>query len=156
MKVTLFYCAGNLAETLGLHRVDELAGVGRRMPVTMTAFTVAALGMMGLPPTAGFVSKWFLGLGGIYADEPWVLGVVLTSSLLNAAYFLPIVYRAWFEERKHSWGEARTEGRWETSWGLLLPPVATALATLAAGLFAGSDVSPLAWAEFIAAQVWGE
>jgi multicomponent Na+:H+ antiporter subunit D len=155
MKVTLFYCAGNLAETLGLHRVDELQGVGRRMPVTMTAFTIAALGMIGLPPTAGFVSKWYLGLGGIYAGEPWVLAVILTSSLLNAAYFLPIVYSAWFEEREHGWGESRTESRWETSWGLLLPAVATAAATLAAGLFAGADVSPLAWAEFIAAQVWG-
>jgi multicomponent Na+:H+ antiporter subunit D len=57
MKITLFFCAGNLAETLGVHKVSEMHGVGRRMPGTMAAFSVAALGMIGIPPMAGFISK---------------------------------------------------------------------------------------------------
>jgi multicomponent Na+:H+ antiporter subunit D len=95
-KVTLFYCAGNLAKTLGVTKVSELDGVGRRMPVTMTAFTIAALGMIGIPPTAGFITKWHLGLGGLEAGQGWVIGVLLLSSVLNAAYFLPAIARAWF------------------------------------------------------------
>jgi multicomponent Na+:H+ antiporter subunit D len=70
MKITLFLCAGVVAETLGIHRIREMAGLGRRLPLTMLAFTVAAVGMIGLPPTAGFVSKWYLGLGGLAAGEP--------------------------------------------------------------------------------------
>ncbi len=68
MKITMFFCAGNLAETLGIHRISEMNGVGRRMPWTMTAFSLAALGMIGVPPLAGFISKWYLGLGALEAD----------------------------------------------------------------------------------------
>jgi multicomponent Na+:H+ antiporter subunit D len=95
-KVTLFYCAGILAKTLGVTKVSQLDGIGRRMPVTMTAFTIAALGMIGIPPTAGFITKWHLGLGGLAAGQGWVIGVLLLSSVLNAAYFLPAIARAWF------------------------------------------------------------
>ena len=69
MKITLFFCAGNLAETLGIHRISEMDGVGRRLPLTMAAFTVGAVGMIGIPPTVGFVSKWYLCLGGISAEQ---------------------------------------------------------------------------------------
>jgi multicomponent K+:H+ antiporter subunit A len=74
MKITLFFCAGNLAETLGMHRVSEMRGVGRRMPWTMAAFTVAAFGMIGVPPLAGFVSKWYLGSARSRPAQPWVVG----------------------------------------------------------------------------------
>ncbi|MBC7173380.1 MAG: monovalent cation/H+ antiporter subunit D family protein, partial [Polyangiaceae bacterium] len=77
MKITLFFCAGNLAAELGLHKVSELRGVGRRMPWTMGAFTLASLGMIGIPPTAGFVTKWYLATGAVAAGEPWVLGVLV-------------------------------------------------------------------------------
>jgi multicomponent Na+:H+ antiporter subunit D len=160
MKVTLFYCAGNVAEALGIHHVHEMRGVGRRMPVTMAAFTVAALGMMGVPPTAGFVSKWFLGLGGLEAGEPWVVVVLLSSSLLNAAYFLPIVYRAWFQEPDRAWpdhsvrelagGPLRGRLRLEAPASLLAPAALTGLATVGAGILAASDLSPLTWARQVA------
>jgi multicomponent Na+:H+ antiporter subunit D len=160
MKITLFFCAGNLAETLGIHHVHEMRGVGRRMPVTMAAFTVAALGMMGVPPTAGFVSKWFLGLGGLEAGEPWVVVVLLSSSLLNAAYFLPIVYRAWFQEPDRAWpdhsvrelagGPLRGRLRLEAPASLLAPAALTGLATVGAGILAASDLSPLTWARQVA------
>ena len=103
MKITLFFCAGNYAETLGLHKVSELDGVGRRMPLTTAAFTVAALGMIGLPPMAGFISKWYLGLGALEAGDTWAVVVLAGSSALNAAYFLPILHRAWFRTPAGPW-----------------------------------------------------
>lgn len=148
MKVTLFFCAGNLAEELGIHRVDELRGVGRRMPLTMTAFTVAAFGMIGVPPVAGFVSKWYLGVGALEAKEPWVIVVLLTSTLLNAAYFLPLVRDAWFGEPAQAWRRPTT--RTEIGLWLLLPTVAGGVLSLAVGLFAGFPFSPLGWAKLIA------
>lgn len=152
MKITLFFCAGNFAETLKLHRVSELDGVGRRMPWTMAAFTIAALGMIGVPPVAGFVSKWYLGLGAFEADQLWVLWVLAGSSALNAMYFLPIVYRGWFRPPPSQWNEVIPAGRFETRWMLLLPPVATAVLALAAGVLANADFSPLDWSRLIATR----
>lgn len=152
MKITLFFCAGNLAETLGIHRVSEMDGVGRRMPWTMAAFTVAAFGMIGVPPMAGFISKWTLGLGALEAHMPWVLGVLVASSLLNAAYFLPFLYAAWFKPQAGPWPAEEPRGRFETNWLLLWPPLVTALLTVGAGLFAAAPFSPLDWAKLIAAR----
>jgi multicomponent Na+:H+ antiporter subunit D len=150
MKVTLFYCAGNFAETLGVHAIRELDGAGRRMPLTSAAFTIGAFGMIGVPPLAGFVSKWYLGLGAFEAGMPWVLGVLIVSSMLNAAYFLPIVHRLWFRPQNGAWPEERTFGRFETSAWFLVPTIATALFTVGAGVFAGAPFSPLEWAMLIA------
>ncbi len=86
MKITLFFAAGNYAETLGINRVSQMNGVGKRMPGTTLAFTIGALGMIGIPPVAGFVSKWYLGQGAVEAGvAAWVLPVLIASSLLNAA-----------------------------------------------------------------------
>ncbi len=150
MKITLFFCAGNLAETLGIHKVSEMNGVGRRMPWTMAAFSIGALGMIGVPPIAGFISKWYLGLGALEADQGWVILVLAGSSLLNAAYFLPILHRAWFRAPPDSWPDEHDFGKHETAWALLLPPVITALLALGAGLAAAVPFSPLAWAQLIA------
>ncbi len=150
MKITLFFCAGNLAETLGIHKISEMDGVGRRMPWTMAAFTLGAFGMIGVPPLAGFISKWYLGLGALEAGQGWVIWVLVGSSLLNAAYFLPILYAAWFKAPATHWPHERSFGRQETAWMLLLPPVLTALLSLAVGLLANTTFSPLQWAVFIA------
>jgi multicomponent Na+:H+ antiporter subunit D len=155
MKITLFFCAGNYAETLGIHRVSEMNGVGRRMPWTTLAFTVGSLGMIGVPPFAGFISKFYLKKGAIAAGEEWVTLVLAASSLLNAAYFLPIVYRAWFLDPEPEWPKERTFGRWETHWMLLLPPLLTAAMVLLAGIFADSPYSPLSWAKIIAGREYG-
>lgn len=156
MKITLFFCAGNYAETLGVHKVSDMDGVGRRMPWTSLAFTVGALGMIGVPPVAGFVSKWYLGLGAADAGSDWVLLVLAISSLLNAAYFLPILYRAWFKPSAPQWPkEAVHNGRFETLGALLWPPVITALLALSAGLFAAAPFSPLEWATLIAEREYG-
>lgn len=152
MKITLFFCAGNLAETLSIHKVSEMDGVARRMPWTMTAFTVGAFGMIGAPPLAGFISKWYLGLGALEADQGWMVFVLAGSSLLNAAYFLPILHAAWFREPTVAWPEERDFGRKETAWALLLPPLVTAAFALGAGLLASLPFSPLGWAKLIAAR----
>ena len=149
MKVTLFFCAGNLAETLGIHKVSEMNGVGRRMPWTMAAFSIACLGMIGVPPLAGFVTKWYLGLGALDAGQEWIIFILMGSSLLNAVYFLPILFAAWFKPPLNSWPAERSFGRAETAWTLLIPPVVTALLTLTIGLFASAPFSPLQWARFI-------
>jgi multicomponent Na+:H+ antiporter subunit D len=155
MKITLFFCAGNYAETLGIHKISELPGVGRRMPWTTAAFTIAALGMIGVPPAAGFVTKWFLGTGAMEAGQYWVIGVLVASGLLNALYFLPIVYASWFGKPAAPWPEDRQFGRWETHWMLLAPPLVTAALVLAMGLFANAPFSPLWWVRFIAAREYG-
>jgi multicomponent Na+:H+ antiporter subunit D len=155
MKVTLFFCAGVVAETLGLYRISEMAGVARRLPLTMAAFAVGAFGMMGLPPMAGFISKWFLGVGAVEAGQPWAVAVLATSTVLNAAYFLPVVYTAWFRKPAGAWKEKRPPTRFEADWLLLFPTLAVALLVPALGLLAGLDVSPLAWARVIAAREWG-
>jgi multicomponent Na+:H+ antiporter subunit D len=144
LKITLFMCAGNFSENLGVHRVSEMAGIGRRMPLSMGAFSVAALGMIGLPPMAGFITKFVLAWGGIESGHPWVILVLLASSLLNAAYFLPVLYSAWFREPGP---DSPVRGHYlhrPTAW-LLLPPLTTAALGLAAGAFAQFDLSPLGW-----------
>lgn len=152
MKITLFFCAGSLAETLGIHKVSELRGVGRRMPWTMAAFTLGALGMIGVPPTAGFISKWYLGLGGLEANQGWAVAVLATSSLLNAAYFLPPLYAAWFQEPEGEWHVEHAGGRFEADWRLLFPSLITAVLVIAVGLFASANLSPLTWVKLIAAR----
>lgn len=146
MKITLFFCAGLYDERAGIRRIAELDGSGRRMPLTSICFTIGAMGMIGIPPVAGFVSKLYLGLGGLQAGEPWVVGVLAASALLNAGYFLPPIYRIWF-------GTAPADAPPvdEHAPGMLVPAVLTAAASLAAGLFAGLAISPLGWASLIAA-----
>lgn len=159
MKITLFFCAGNYAETLGIHKVSEMGGAGHRMPLTTLAFSIAALGLIGVPATAGFVSKWYLGQGALAAGLPWVLAVLAASSLLNAAYFLPVLYRAWFLPPPAAWPEGNIlpRGSRETTLLLLLPPLFTAGLTLLAGMLAMTEFSPLAWARLITSreyQTW--
>jgi multicomponent Na+:H+ antiporter subunit D len=95
-KITLFFCAGAIFVATGKKNMSEMVGIGRRMPVTMTAFFIGALSIIGMPPCGGFVSKWYLVLGSLQAQQIPVLVVLLFSSLLNAGYFMPFVYRAFF------------------------------------------------------------
>ncbi len=156
MKITLFFCAGNIAETLGVHDISRMNGVGRRLPLTMTAFSLAALGMIGLPPMAGFVSKWYLGLGALGQGQGWLIAVLVLSSLLNAAYFLPILYSAWFKEQEGDWpADCGPVGAVECHWMLVAPPIITATLSLLVGLLANSNLSPLAWVRFIVSKGYG-
>jgi len=154
MKITMFFAAGNVAETYGYKKISQLNGIGRRMPLTMGAFTIAAFGMIGLPPVAGFISKWYLGLGAVEAGSYWVVLVLLASSALNAAYFLPIVYRAWFCEPDYEVSRLRNSGRLEAQALLLIPVVVTGILSLAAGVFAAMAGSPLSIAREIAEKLY--
>jgi len=95
-KITLFMCAGSILVASGKKNISEMKGIGTKMPVTMFAFSIGALSVIGIPPCGGFISKWYLALGCIEAEQIPLLVVLLTSSFLNAAYFLPIVYQAFF------------------------------------------------------------
>ncbi|MGL5837549.1 MAG: complex I subunit 5 family protein [Sphingorhabdus sp.] len=150
MKITLFMCAGNVAEVLHLHKISELDGVGRRLPLTMTAFTIAALGMIGIPPLAGFISKYYLVAGGLDAGAGWVLPVLIGSSALNAAYFLPVIHRIWFRQPAGRWQILPIRSRFEAPLMLLAPPLITGFLVVAVGVFANAWFSPLAWARLIA------
>jgi len=101
MKITLFFCAGAIYAKTGRENISEMDGIGKQMPLTMAAFTVGALGLAGLPPVGGFLSKWFLAQGTLASGHPLLLAVLLLSGLLNAGYFFPIVVRAYFRPSKH-------------------------------------------------------
>ncbi|GGB69070.1 proton-conducting transporter transmembrane domain-containing protein [Blastomonas aquatica] len=148
MKITLFFCAGIFDERADIRRIDQLDGIGAHMPWTSVCFSLGAIGMIGLPPTAGFVTKIYLGIGAVQADALWVLAVLGASTLLNAAYFLPMLYRIWFLQPT----AATTEGAKpnERPLGLIAPAVITAFASIAVGLLAASAFSPLALATQIA------
>ncbi|MEM7052954.1 MAG: monovalent cation/H+ antiporter subunit D family protein [Pseudomonadota bacterium] len=96
-KITLFFCACAIYIAAKKTRVDQLHGIAWRMPWTMVAFTIGAISMIGVPPTAGFVSKWYIIAGAFQVDNFFVLAVLAISTGLNAAYFLPIVFRAFFQ-----------------------------------------------------------
>lgn len=108
--------------------------------------------MIGAPPVAGFVTKWYLGIGAIEAGQEWVVAVLVGSSILNAAYFLPILYSVWFREPAGDWPEERDYGTRETSWVLLAPTILTAVMALGMGAFASMPFSPLVWARYIAVR----
>ena len=95
-KITLFFCAGAIFCATGVKYISQMKGIGRRMPVTMIAFLVGSLSVVGLPPGGGFISKWYLVLGTIESGNLILLFVLLTSSFLNAAYFFPVFYNAFF------------------------------------------------------------
>jgi multicomponent Na+:H+ antiporter subunit D len=97
-KITLFFAAGAIHTASHLTEVSQLDGIGRRMPWTMGAFAIGALGMIGVPPTAGFLGKWFMLAGAMQTANWAAVAIIIVSTLLNAAYFLPIVFRAFFFE----------------------------------------------------------
>ncbi len=95
-KITLFFCAGAIFVATGKKYISQMSGLGKKMPFTFAAFFIGALGVIGLPPTGGFYSKWNLILGTLEAQQTIFMIVLLVSSFLNAFYFLPIVYKGFF------------------------------------------------------------
>jgi multicomponent Na+:H+ antiporter subunit D len=103
MKLTLFFCAGNIHVSTHTDYISQMAGIGKRMPLTMGAFTIASLGMAGIPLLAGFVSKYYMLIGGVRMGMNftpvayYLAGALLLSGVLNIAYFWPVIYTAFFE-----------------------------------------------------------
>lgn len=145
-KITLFFAAGSIYTAAHKTEVSQLDGIGWRMPWTMGAFAVGALSMIGVPPTVGFISKWYMVGAALAAEQHFVLGVIIASTLLNAAYFVPIVYAAFLKpERAGGHGQDHGEAPWPIVAALvvtaagtvllfLLPNLAFALARQLAGL----------------------
>lgn len=136
VKAALFAAAGLLLLRLGTVRLDALAGLGRRMPWTFAAIVIAGLGLVGVPPTAGFVSKWALGTALVEEGQWLVLVAVLVSSLLALGYVGRVVEVAWFREPAASADPARLPASMVAAiWVLVLGSVYFGLdATLTADL----------------------
>jgi multicomponent Na+:H+ antiporter subunit D len=131
-KITLFFAAGAIYVASKKTEIHQLRGIGRRMPWTMAAFTIGALSMIGVPPTGGFVSKWYILAGAFEANNLVAVFTIIASTVLNAAYFLPILYMVWFEREKEG-GKEHGEAPFLAVLALCL----TALLTLAFFLFNG-------------------
>jgi multicomponent Na+:H+ antiporter subunit D len=134
-KITLFFCAGAIYVASHKKYISEMDGLGRRMPVTYGAFLLGSLSIIGMPPLGGFISKWHLLLGAIEGHQMVLVMVLLTSSLLNAAYFLPIVYRGFFAGPQEDGTVRRIK---EAPLFCLIPLTVTALASV--GLFFYPDL----------------
>jgi len=127
-KITLFMCAGAVFVATGKKYISQMDGLGRKMPITFAAFSVGALSVIGLPPTGGLISKFYLVTGAMDAGQTALLVVFLISTILNAAYLLPIGYRAFFpkdpELAKQPFSWKNTE---EASWQCITPLSITAV-----------------------------
>jgi multicomponent Na+:H+ antiporter subunit D len=95
-KITLFFCAGAIFAMTGKKDIRDMGGLGLQIPWVFAAFGLAALSMIGVPPVGGFVSKWYLALGTLEIHSRILLAGVLLSSLLNAAYFIEVIVRAFY------------------------------------------------------------
>jgi len=136
-KITLFFCAGAIFVATGKKYISQMAGLGKQMPFTFAAFFLGSLGVIGLPPSIGLISKFHLVLGAAESGQVALVVVFLVSTILNAAYFLPIVYQAFFPTKnsegdlvdvKFSWAGVK-----EAPLACVLPLCITA--TLTVGLF---------------------
>jgi multicomponent Na+:H+ antiporter subunit D len=142
MKGCLFMVSGSLMFRRGMRNIFRLRGVHRTMPWTMAAFVIAALSMIGIPPTAGFFSKWYLLLGTIEANQWALTAVILISSLLNAVYFFRVIENAYFETNHGGHDEehhVETEGE-EAPASMLIPTLIMAAAIILVGLSSGKII----------------
>jgi multicomponent Na+:H+ antiporter subunit D len=98
-KITLFFCAGAIYVATHKKYISEMEGLGKTMPFTFGAFAIASLSMIGAPPVAGFITKWNLLVGSVEAHQFGILLILIASTMLNAAYFAPITYKAFFGKR---------------------------------------------------------
>jgi multicomponent Na+:H+ antiporter subunit D len=130
LKITLFFCVGAIIYNTHKTDISQIRGIGRQMPVTMGCFTVAAISLIGIPPTNGFVSKWYLAQGGLNIGK-WIFpATLLLSALLTSLYLLPIITEAFF--KKDSDGKVVVK---EAPMKMLVPIVLITLIVIYLGLF---------------------
>jgi len=149
MKITLFFVAGAIYAHAHRDNISQLDGIGRAMPWTMSAFAIGAIGLAGLPPVNGFESKWFIGAGAATSGQELALVVLLISGVLNAAYFFPIVHRAFLRPSR------QYEGIGEASPLMVVPLVATAALSLVLGVWPNLLVRFYDLAVMISGAVFG-
>lgn len=131
-KITLFFCAGAIYVVTHKKYISEMDGLGKAMPWTFGAFGIASLSMIGAPPVAGFITKWNLLIGSVEAHQLGILLILIASTLLNAAYFAPITYRAFFGKRPA--GEPFT-GIKEAPLAMLIPILIACTISVLLGIF---------------------
>ncbi|MDH4226712.1 MAG: monovalent cation/H+ antiporter subunit D family protein [Deltaproteobacteria bacterium] len=131
-KITLFFCAGSIYVASHIKKISKLNGIAKKMPYTMAAFTVGALSMIGVPAVAGFTSKWYLAVGTLDAHSVPLLAVLLVSSILNAGYFMPIIFRAYFKKPDN---EKDLDGVTEASPFVWVPLSITAAISVFIGIY---------------------
>lgn len=131
-KITLFFCAGAIYVATHNKKISNMGGLGYAMPFTMGAFAIASLSMIGVPPVAGFVSKWYLLNGALAIHNIPILIVLMASTLLNAAYFAPITYKAFFQGKNPKWSRKEIK---EAPATMVIPLVLTSLISIALGIF---------------------
>ncbi|MDA8159618.1 MAG: monovalent cation/H+ antiporter subunit D family protein [Desulfobacteraceae bacterium] len=131
-KITLFFCAGAIYVATHKKDISEMSGLGRTMPFTFAAFAIASLSMIGAPPVAGFVTKWYLLVGAMQAHQIGLLLVLLASTLLNVGYFVPVTYSAFFGKRPE--GE-RFEGIKEAPLSMVIPIMIAATISVVIGIY---------------------
>jgi multicomponent Na+:H+ antiporter subunit D len=149
MKITLFFVAGAIYVNLHRENISQLNGIGKVMPWTMGAFTVGAIGLAGIPPINGFVSKWYLGMGSIESGNLIPLAILVISGLLNAAYFFPIVHIAFFRKGEN------LEGKGEAPVFMVAPLVITAILSVLFGIYPDLFFKFFKMAASIAASIVG-
>ena len=134
-KITLFFCAGAIMVAAHKTEISQMRGLGRTMPITMAAFFIGSLSIIGLPPMGGMWSKWFLVLGTVEAELYIPLAVLLISSLLNIAYLLPVSIRAFYiTESEKDKLESSTVIK-EAPWPCLVAISITSLGCIALFIF---------------------
>lgn len=131
-KITLFFCAGAIYIAAHKKYISEMSGLGRTMPFTFGAFAVASLSMIGAPPVAGFVSKWYLLVGSMEAHQVGILLILIASTVLNVGYFAPVTYKAFFGKRPE--GEAET-GIKEAPLSMLIPLLMAVTVSVIIGIY---------------------
>ncbi len=131
-KITLFFCAGAIFIATHKKNISEMSGLGRSMPFTFGAFAVASLSMIGVPPVAGFVTKWYLLVGSMEAHQIGILLVLITSTVLNVGYFAPVTYKAFFGKRPE--GEVET-GIQEAPLSMLIPILIAVTVSVVIGIY---------------------
>lgn len=139
IKCVLFLVAGAIIYTTGITRADQLNGIGKKMPVTIWSYTIVSLGLIGIPPTSGFISKWFLGIGALKAGMgeigafSWIGPVILLiSALLTAGYLLPITMNGFFPGKDYNYEQHENI---EPSMFMCIPIVVLAALSLLVGMF---------------------
>jgi len=148
MKAALFMASAGIMYKTGMRNIYQFRGLRRKMPLTMAAFIVATLSMVGIPPTAGFFSKLYLILGAIEARQWFFIAVILISSLLNAVYFFRVIELAFFKpynsghpSPRHPAADEEKAGMDEMPWSMLIPTLVIAVGIILLGLFNGPIIS---------------
>lgn len=135
-KITLFFCAGAIYVAAHKTNISQLDGIGKKMPLTMIAYTLGAFSMIGVPPFGGFITKWYLITGAIEAKHIPIIAVLVVSTILNACYFLPVVYRVFFKDLPE--GET---AEWNEAPVLMIAPIIlTAIGTIALFFLPGTFI----------------